>query len=203
MLGQERRVHLGLALRAQMNTLFLGHGGGMLGLCGTYVGLLGAMLGPFWACWWGWNVDIQPAPRLDSNFDGHVGPMWDLCWPYVRACCALAGHVGAILSLCWALVGPKRGGSFKPWFKSVNDKNEPLVWGHLGTILSHLELMLGRPRTACSRGLGSTAQINTLFLDHVGGHVGPMSPLGSFRNGNKAKHDMESAAVESLCGFCF
>jgi hypothetical protein len=47
MLGQERRVHLGLALRAQMNTLFLGHGGGMLGLCGTYVGLLGAMLGPF------------------------------------------------------------------------------------------------------------------------------------------------------------
>ena len=63
--------------------------------------------------------------------------------------------------------------------------------------------MLGRPRTACSRGLGSTAQINTLFLGHVGGHVGPMSPLGSFRNGNKAKHDMESAAVESLCGFCF
>ena len=113
MLGQERRVHLGLALRAQMNTLFLGHGGGMLGLCGTYVGPMLGSWGPCWGLFEPAGEDgmlISSRPPLDSNFDGHVGPMWDLCWPYVRACCALAGHVGAILSLCWALVGPKRGG---------------------------------------------------------------------------------------------
>ena len=31
MLGQERRVHLGLGTKAQMNTPFLGHVGAMLG----------------------------------------------------------------------------------------------------------------------------------------------------------------------------
>jgi hypothetical protein len=33
MLGQERRVHLGLGIKTQMNTPFLGHVGAMLGFC--------------------------------------------------------------------------------------------------------------------------------------------------------------------------
>ena len=40
MLGQERRVHLGLGIKTQMNMPFLGHVGAMFGLCGTYVGAM-------------------------------------------------------------------------------------------------------------------------------------------------------------------
>jgi hypothetical protein len=101
MLGQERRVHLGLALRAQMNTLFLGHGGGMLGLCGTYVGLLGAMLGPFWACWWGWNVDIQPAPPWIATSMAMLG----LCGTYVGPMLEHVVLLRAMLVPFWAYVG--------------------------------------------------------------------------------------------------
>ena len=39
MLGQERRVHLGLGTKAQMNTPFLGHVGAMLDLRWVYVGM--------------------------------------------------------------------------------------------------------------------------------------------------------------------
>ena len=50
MLGQEQCVHLGLGVKAEMNTLFWGHVGPMLGHDGAIFSLRCAHVGPRTAC---------------------------------------------------------------------------------------------------------------------------------------------------------
>ena len=65
----------GLKFKPQMNTLFLGHVGGMLGLCW-------AMLGQEQ------RVHLVPKfrPQMYTLFPGHVGAMFGLCWAMLGLC---------------------------------------------------------------------------------------------------------------------
>ena len=105
--------------------------GAISNLCCAHVGTRTAC--SFWA-WY----HIVKEPAVFGSWWGHVGPMWDPCW--------------ACVGPCWWLVGPKSGG-FKPWFKSVNYKNESWVlwprWGrHVGPMLGPSWTYIG-PTTSC------------------------------------------------------
>ena len=136
--------------------------GPILGLCWTIFCLWGLcwghvepMLSPFWAknrdhvglCSAIFHSDLRKIrsglknTAVFGSCRGHVGPMWNLCWPSVGPCWALGGHVGAMLNYVEPMLGQERR-----------------------VHLSHCE----------------GAQMNTLFLGHVGAMLGLFWILSSY-----------------------